>query len=186
VIDERELLERIDDLITAVYRDRSVKPWESGRSLAAQFEKLFRDRLPKWPLRNQTDLVYGNSTALAFLLHPGHYIGVATRDGIEVRIRRLGGQCFQALVEISHLGPFARIRFTRESLDEDTGGIAYEEQETPFRDEDAEFLYLVKTVLAEEGIEVLPRDILDTPVPDVQLDITELGSATVYHCLFEE
>ena len=142
--------------------------------------------MERWPLLNQTDPVYGSSTAIAFLLHPGHYIGVPTRDGIEVRMRRLGGVCYQSLLEISHLGPFARIRFTRETLETESGIIVYEERETPFRREDREFLNVLKALLEEQKILIVPADILDLPVPDVQLDVTELGEATIYHCLFDE
>lgn len=184
--DNVDVLARIDALITAVYRDRTYSPWEEGPMRAARFEQLFRERLPEWPLRNQTDLVYGGATAISFLLHPGHYIGVPTPDGLEARISRLGGQCYQALLEISHLGPFARIRFTRETFDRPTGELGYDEQDTPFLDEHLEFVYLLKRILLEEGIEVLPREVLDQPVPDVELDVTEVGRATVYHCLFDE
>ncbi len=182
----RDILDRIDALITAVYRERTLNPWNGATMRAARLERLFRDRLPDWPLRNQTDLVYGASTVLAFLLHPGHYIGVPTRDGVEVRLRRLGGECYQALVEISHLGPFARVRFTRETLDYDTGEINYEEQDCTFRDEDKEFLYHLRAILIEESIEILPEEILSQRVPDVELDVTGLGCATIYHCLFDE
>jgi hypothetical protein len=153
---------------------------------AARFEQLFRERLSEWPVRNQTDLVYGGSTVLAFLLHPGHYIGVPTRDGVETRISRLGGECFQALVELSHLGPYARVRFTRETFDRKTGELGYEEQDDPFREEDREFFDSLLDILALEQIEVLPRDVLDTLVPDLELDVTERGKVTIYHCLFDE
>lgn len=182
----QELLEIIETVIQSVYRDRTVNPWEAGRIRSARFEMLFRNRMEKWPLLNQTDLIYGGSTALAFLLHPGHYIGVPTRDGIEVRIRRLGGECFQALLEISHLGPFARIRFTRETMDEESGVLLYEEREAPFREEDYEFLDELKAVLKEEEIQIVPGDILERSVPDVELDVTDVGNATIYHCLFDE
>jgi hypothetical protein len=184
--DNHEILDRIQGLITAVYRERTVYPWDSVRERSMRYEALFRERLREWPLLNQTDPVYGGATALAFLLHPGHYIGVTTRDGVELRIKRLGGQCYQALIEISHIGPFARIRFTRETLDENTGRIIYEEFERPVRVEDSMFLDSVLDILGEENIEVLPEDVLQHPVPDVKLDVTELGCATVYHCLFDE
>ena len=182
----QDLLEKIEYIIQSVYRDRAVNPWESGRKRSAHFETLFRNRLQKWPLLNQSDHVHGSSTALAFLLHPGHYIGIPTRDGIEVRMRRLGGVCFQSLLEISHLGPFARVRFTRETLETESGVIVYEERETPFRREDREFLVELKEVLEEQEIEIVPVEILDLPVPDIRLDVTEPGDVTVYHCLFDE
>jgi len=182
----QDLLEKIEEVIQLVYRDRAINPWDTGSMRSAHFETLFRNRMQKWPLLNQSDPVHGSSTALAFLLHPGHYIGVPTRDGIEVRMRRLGGVCFQSLLEISHLGPFARIRFTRETLDTESGVIVYEERETPFRREDREFLSELKEVLKEQEIEIVPTEILDMPVPDIQLDVTELGDATIYHCLFDE
>jgi hypothetical protein len=181
-----ELIDRINDLITAVYRTRSVDPWIGGSERAANFESVFRERLPEWPLRNQSDLKFGGATVLAFLLHPGQHLGVSTRDGLETRINRLGGQCFMALLEISHLGPFARIRFTKESYDRAADRLDYEEQDRPFRDEDYRFLDLLSHVLEQEGIENLPREILELPVPDVQLDVTDIGCATVYHCLFDE
>jgi hypothetical protein len=184
--DYRDLQEQIDDLITAVYRTRTVNPWLGARERADQLERLFRERLPEYPLRNQTDAIFGGSTALAFLLHPGYYMGVPTRDGLESLINRLGGACFMALIEISHLGPYARVRFTRETFDRGTGVLDYAEQETPYRDEDMAFLGLLLELLADEGIEVLPKEILDMPVPDVELDVTEPGCATVYHCLFDE
>ena len=181
-----DLLDQIQDLITAVYRERTYSPWDEGPMRAARFEQLFRERLPEWPIRNQTDLVYGGSTVLAFMLHPGHYIGVSSPDGLEVRIRRLGGECFHALLEISHLGPYARLRFTRETFDRATGQLGYEEQEAPYRESDREFLDLLKEIVIEESIEILPREILEHPVPDVELDVTKRGCATVYHCLFDE
>ncbi len=184
--DNSEILERIEALIRAVYKDRTVDPWHVARDRARFFEALFRKRLPTWPIRNQTDPMYGGSTAIAFLLHPGRYIGVPTRDGVEVRIRQLGGECFQALLEISHLGPYARVRFTKESIDPGTSRIVYDEQDEPFREDDNGFLASLKRILEDEGIEILSREILDHRVPDVQLDVTEAGSATVYHCLFDE
>jgi hypothetical protein len=182
----RELLEEIESLITAVYRDRTTDPWSCSVERSESFERLFRQRIPKWPLRNQTDIEFGGATAIAFLLHPGHYIGVPTRDGLETRISRLGGQCFMALVEISHLGPFARIRFTRETFNRHTGVLGYDEQEYPFRDEDQSFLELIHGLLKELDIIILPREILDQRVPDIELDVTNPGCATVYHCLFDE
>ena len=186
VNDSTSLLERIETLITSVYRTRAISPWDEGPMRAARFEQLFRESLSEWPLRNQTDLVYGGSTVLAFLLHPGHYIGIATRDGIETRISRLGGVCFQALLEISHLGPFARLRFTKETLDRENDAINYEENDFPFRAEDTDFHDSLLDILELEGIEIIPREILDIVVPDVELDVTERGSATIYHCLFDE
>jgi hypothetical protein len=184
--DSHELLEEIESLITAVYRDRTIDPWSCAVERSESFERMFRQWLPKWPLRNQTDIEYGGATAIAFLLHPGHYIGVPTRDGLEARIGRLGGQCFMALVEISHLGPYARIRFTRETFDRHTGMLGYDEQEEPYRDEDESFMELIKRLLQELDISILPREILDQRVPDIELDVTTPGCATVYHCLFDE
>lgn len=182
----RDITEKIEDLITAVYRERSFDPWTRSAQRSLYFENIFRSRLKNWPVRNQTDLVYGSSTTLAFLLHPGHYMGVTTRDGIENLIRRLGGECYMALIEISHMGPYARIRFTREKLDENTGTIDYYENESPFRDSDFRFIEDLTDVLDEEGIEILPLEILNRSVPDIQLDVTNRGCATIYHCLFNE
>lgn len=181
-----ELHKQIDVLITAVYRTRTMNPWDTARMRTSRFHELMRKRLPEWPLRDQTDPVYGSSTALSFLLHPGHYLGVPTRDGLETRISRLGGHCYHALVEISHLGPFARLRFTREWYDRSTGELSYSEQHVPFREEDKIFQKTLLAVLHEEGIEVLPKELLERPVPDVELDVTDVGCATVYHCLFDE
>ena len=91
-----------------------------------------------------------------------------------------------ALVEISHLGPFARIRFTRETFDRKTGELGFEQADLPFRDEDHDFLSALMDILFEENIQVLPREILEHPVPDVELDVTPKGDATIYHCLFDE
>ncbi len=184
--DQSELIERIEKLITDVYRDRSVYPWRDIDRRSLGFEEIFRSRLPDWPLRNQTDIVNDGAISIAFLLHPGHYIGVPTRDGIETRINRLGGACYMALVEISHVGPFVRIRFTRETFDRETGTLGYDEQDAPFRDEDRRFLDSMRTLLEESGMEILSREILDRTVPDVELDVTPIGYATVYHCLFDE
>ena len=184
--DINRVFKEIDDLITAVYRARIFDPWEEGPMRAARFEQIFRERLSDFPIRNQTDIVYGGSTVLAFLLHPGHYLGNPTRDGVEVRINRLGGECFMALVEISHLGPFARIRFTRETFDRNTGDLGFEQADLPFRDEDHDFLSALMDILIEENIQALSREILDQTVPDVELDVTAKGDATIYHCLFDE
>lgn len=181
-----EKLDKIQEIITAVYRRRVFNPWDDGPKRARRYESLFRLCLPRYPVLNQTDMVYGSATNLAFLLHPGHYIGVTTRDGIELRIRRLGGHCFQALLEISHLGPFARLRFTRESLENSDSRIIYEELDSPFRKQDYEFLETLIDVLDKEGIELLPSEVLYHPVPDVDLDVTRSGCATIYHCLFDE
>ncbi len=184
--DNSEIIEQIEELITAVYRKRTVNPWKDGLTRSTRYENLFRERLPDWPLLNQTDKVHGGSTVIAFLLHPGHYIGVTTRDGIEIRLKRLGGECYQALLEISHIGPFARIRFTRETLDDDTKGITYEEYSVPCREEDEVFLAVLLIKLDLEGIIILPDEILHKPVSDIELDVTDVGCATIYHCLFDE
>jgi hypothetical protein len=186
VADNSEILEKIEELITAVYRDRTVNPWNNGPKRSIRFEYLFRERLPDWPLLNQTDKVHGGSTVLAFLLHPGHYIGVPTRDGVEVRLKRLGGECYQALLEISHIGPFARIRFTRETLDDESNGIAYEEHSAPYREDDDVFLADLINKLDLEGIIILTDEILHRPVSDIELDVTDVGCANIYHCLFDE
>jgi hypothetical protein len=184
--DRSETIERIEDLITAVYRNRTVNPWDDGPTRSIELVSMFRDQFPDWPFFNHTDLVHGASTVLAFLLHPGAYIGVPTRDGVEVRIKRLGGECYQALVEISHLGPYARVRFTHETLDTETGSINYSELPDPFREEDNIFLSQLEGFLSDRGIEILPEEILHRPVPDIQLDVTERGDVTIYHCLFDE
>jgi len=186
MIDHSEILVQIEELLTAVYRKRNVNPWNEGVSRSIRFENLFREYLPDWPLLNQTDKLHGGSTVLAFLLHPGHYIGVPTKDGIEVRIKRLGGECYQALLEISHIGPYSRIRFTRETLDDETDRISYEEQSLPYRDEDAVFYRNISKILEKENILILPDEILHRHVPDIELDVTDAGCATIYHCLFDE
>ena len=179
-------MDRIDKLITKVYRERSWVPWNNRHERAAKFERLFRLKLPDWPMRNQTDYKDGGATAISFMLHQGHYIGVPTRDGLETRISRLGGECYQVLLEISHLGPFARVRFTRETFDRESGYLGYSERDTPYRDEDVLFNETLKGILEDEGIRVLGRDILNKVIPDIKLDVTEKGMATIYHCLFDE
>ncbi|HEX9745171.1 MAG TPA: hypothetical protein VGB30_07060 [bacterium] len=169
-----------------VYRDRTINPWENGPARAILYESLLRAKLSEWPLRNQTDLLHGGSTAISFLLHPGEHIGVANRDGLENRINRLGGECFWALLEISHLGPYARVRFTKETFNNDSGELGYYEQDNPYRPEDYHFLNTLRLFLEEENIEILQKEILDHPVPDIELDVTRKGNATVYHCLFDE
>jgi len=186
VDNHHEKLDKIQEIITAVYRRRIFNPWGDGPERARRYESLFRLCLSRYPVLNQTDMVYGSATNLAFLLHPGHYIGVTTRDGIELRIRRLGGRCFQALLEISHLGPFARLRFTRETLEYGGNRIVYEELDTPFREQDYEFLEALIDTLDKEDIELLSTEILKHPVSDVDLDVTRSGCATIYHCLFDE
>jgi len=186
VIADNEILNELDCLITSVYRQRKIDPWKDGPYRAVHYDRLFRSKLSNWPFRNQTDLIYGSSTEIAFLLHPGYYIGVPTRDGLEVLIGRLGGQCYNALVEISHIGPYARIRFTRDSIDKETGRLVYEERDKPFRVEDIEFISSLRIVLSEEKIRILPVEILERIVPDVELDVTCRGSVTFYHCLFAE
>jgi hypothetical protein len=184
--DRKDIIENIDSLITAVYRNRTVRPWESGPERAFNFEMACRETLSNWPVRNLTDVVHGSSTILIFLLHPGHYFGVATRDGIEILIKRLGGECYQAIVEISHLGPYARVRFTRETLDPVTAKFTYEEQSDPFRAMDKDFIRSLQRFFAAAGIEILNEEILALPVHDVELDVTKFGHATIYHCLFDE
>jgi len=180
------IFEDIDDLITAVYRSRILNPWEEGPERSAAYENLFREKFSDWPIRNQTDLVHGSATVIAFLLHPGHYIGVTSSDGFKLLIKRLGGMCYHALLEISHIGPYARIRFTRETIEDGTNGINYSEQNVPYRTEDWDFHLSLVDFLGDEGIEVLNDDVLSLPVPDVELDVTGIGEATVYHCLFDE
>jgi len=182
----RDIKRRIDEVITAVYREKSINPWSKRRAHSEKYEKLFRTKLSEWPLRNQTDFEHGGATAISFLLHPGHVHGVPTRDGLETRINRLGGACYQALLEISHLGPFARVRFTLETFDRETGDLAYDERESPIRTQDYHFLLSLRLLLLEENIEILDRELLEELVPDVQLDVTRLGNVTVYHCLFDE
>lgn len=169
-----------------MYRKRTFRPWDDGVGRAERFERMFRERLATWPFRNHTDFKHGTSTVIIFLLHPGHYIGVPTRDGIEILIKKLGGMCYQAIVEISHLGPFGRIRFTRETLSRSTGKFTYDELNKPIRVKDKDFLKSIMLLLDEERIEVLPDEILQLPVSDVELDVTNPGKATVYHCLFDE
>ena len=181
-----DLEERIRSAIARVYRVGTFDPWKDAYSRSVRFEELFRTTLPDWPLRNQTDLSCSGATILAFLLHPGHYIGVPTRDGLEARISRLGGECFMALLEISHLGPFACLRFIRETFDRSTGELGYEEQDVPFREEDYGFLHSLQAVLEEEKIEIVPRSILEKPVEGVRLNVTEPEDVTIYHCLFDE
>ena len=184
--DHEDIIADIDDLITSVYRTRTFSPWDTGPERAFIFEMQFREKLANWPVRNLTDFAHGSSTILIFLLHPGHYFGVPTRDGIEILIKRLGGECFQTLVEISHLGPYARIRFTRETIDPSIGKIMYEDQCEPFRAMDRDFIRALHKFLNNEGIEILSEEILSIPVPDVQLDVTKAGQAKIYHCLFDE
>lgn len=186
MVERVDIIERIEDVITDVYRTRTVKPWDDGTERAYYFEMQFRERLSNWPLRNLTDLVFGGSTVLIFLMHPGHYFGVPTKDGIEILIKRLGGECYQVLVEISHLGPFARIRFTRETKDPLNGKFTYEESIEAFRLKDNDFYFALLNILKTDGIEVLSEEILEIPVPDVELDVTGPGQATIYHCLFDE
>ena len=181
-----EIVDEIERLITSVYRRRIRDPWKNGPERAVYYDCLFRETLSEWPFRNQTDLIYGSSTVIAFLLHPGYYIGVPTRDGLEVLIRRLGGQCYHSLVEISHLGPYARVRFTRDSIDGETGRLIYEEQDKPFRVEDLDFISSLRNILTEEGIIILRPEILQRVIADVELSVTVPGSATIYHCLFAE
>lgn len=178
--------DRINDLITAVYRMHTLDPWKLGRERSEYFENVFRKRMSGWPIRNQTDPEYGHATTIAFLLHPGYHMGIATRDGLEVLLNRLGGQCFMSLLEISHVGPFARVRFTLETLNGTDRRLTYAESESPFREKDNEFFEILKRVLEEEEIEILPLELLECPVPDVRLMITEAGCATIYHCLFDE
>jgi hypothetical protein len=184
--DQNNIIDSIDDLITAVYRNRTVRPWENGPERAFNFEMQCREGLSNWPVRNLTDFAHGSSTILIFLLHPGHYFGVATKDGIEILIKRLGGECFQALVEISHLGPYARVRFTRETIDPLTGKFTYEEQSDPYRAMDRDFIKVLHRFMGTKGIEILNDEILAIPVHDVELDVTNTGQITIYHCLFDE
>lgn len=184
--DNNNIIDRIEDVITSVYRTRTVRPWDDGAGRAERFERMFRERLANWPLRNHTDYKHGGSTVIIFLLHPGHYIGVPTRDGIEILIKKLGGKCYQAILEISHLGSFARIRFTLETLNRSSGKFTYDELNKPIRAKDKDFLKSIMMLLDEECIEVLPDEILQLPVSDVELDVTNPGKATVYHCLFDE
>lgn len=181
-----ELLERISRIINDVYRKRIVYPWVGGVERAIKFDTLFREKLQSWPQRNQTDYVHGSATAISFLLHKGQNFGVPTRDGLEARINRLGGECYQALVEISHLGPFARIRFTRETYNRSIRELGYSEQDLPYREEDSHFYELLSSVLADEGIDILEKNVLDMPVPNLRLDVTGIGDVTIYHCLFDE
>ncbi|MCX6645613.1 MAG: hypothetical protein NTY09_04550 [bacterium] len=184
--DQNNIIDRIDALITAVYRNRTLRPWDAGPDRAFNFEMQCREELSNWPVRNLTDFVHGSSTILIFLLHPGHYFGVATKDGIEILIKRLGGECFQALVEISHLGPYARVRFTRETFDPITGKFTYEDQSDPYRAMDRDFIKALHRFMGTKGIEILNDEILAIPVHDVDLDVTKTGYVKIYHCLFDE
>jgi hypothetical protein len=181
-----EIKRLIETSITAVYRERSVYPWSNTSQSSREIEDFFRQNIPDLPQRNQTDVEHGSATSIAFLLHSEHHIGMSTQDGLIARINRLGGECYMSLVEISNLGPFARIRFTKETFDKNTGALGYDESDLPFRVEDELFHQRLEKLLVDRGIFILSREILGQPVPDVELDVTPLGSATVYHCLFEE
>ncbi len=181
-----DIIVTIEKLIHNVYRARSVDPWQNAETMDNHYDNLFRSNLSGWPFRKLTDLEHGSSSVMAFLLHPGHYIGVPTRDGMEVLIRQLGGKCYHAIVEISHIGPFARIRFTREVIDSLTGRIIYDEKEIPWRVEDTEFTSTLRGLLSVEGIDILPQEILTRTVPNLELNVTREGKVTIYHCLFDE
>lgn len=181
-----EIRDEILTLIDDVYRKRDTSVWEKSYQRVLSYDSLLEKKLPDWPRQNLTDLEHGGSTAFAFLLHPGHFFGVPTRDGVEARINRLGGECFQALLEISHIGPYARIRFTKETFNRTTKELGFSQQDNPFRTEDYHFLNTLRLILEEENIHILDREILDELIPDLELDVTSRGNVTIYHCLFDE
>jgi hypothetical protein len=156
--------------------DSVIRPQPSKHDWLSELKRLF----PEYPIQDTTDLNYDKCHSFMVAVHRGP-LKMEWSNAAEVEeLALVGGRLTYLCIAISVVAPYGRLFMETRYLNP-AGQVEIQP------DEEASCLKEVQQVrrfFGEHGIVELPPDLLDTVIPEVELDLAKLGQVRIYNCLF--
>lgn len=161
--------------------DKVMLPTADMRQWDQELQIEFRG----YPVYNWTEgFNYSKCHTYEILLHKGIFYSPGSLAEEQRLIRELAGRKYSILLKLSVVAPYYLARVLRQELDNE-GQVLQQavEAEKPLQ---AQMLRKAEQFAEGHGFKQLPRAYLSQLVPNVELELAELGTVTVYNCLFED
>lgn len=158
-----------------------LNPVDDPNRWTSDLQRLF----PYNSVFNWTDFNYGKAHSYEIVLHEGKYLPPHNRDEERAVLASLGGLRYSMLLRLSVVAPYYSVQFLRRKLDAD-GQIQDRIQSRPWRNADVKALVTASRFCDSHHFEYLNDEVLTAVIPDVELELAEEGTVTVFNCLFED
>ena len=153
-----------------------------GEHLQSDLERLLKG----YSISNVTDWNYDNCFRFKVFLHPGDPYTIGGKAETIKLVEKLGGTVYFLLIEISALGPYYECYFSQRLCDNSTRELITQVSEHPFSINQKTILKKVVEYCKGKGFKKLNKELLDSIVPGLSLDLAKEGEVTVYNCLFAD
>ncbi|MDF2626500.1 MAG: hypothetical protein K0R39_331 [Symbiobacteriaceae bacterium] len=119
------------------------------------------------------------------ILHEGTFLPARNRDEECEALKSIGGTRYSMLLWLSVVAPYFTVQFLRRKLDQHRE-IQDRILSRPWRNADTKVLLTASRFCVGHNFDYLDDEVLTAVIPDVELDLAEEGTVTVFNCLFED
>ncbi len=138
-----------------------------------------------YSLENWTDFNYGKCHTYEILMPRGQLALSGSLEDEQQLLRNLGGSRASLLLKLSAIAPYYLISVVERYLDDRSGSI--HERYERARNEEERGLWTIASAFAEQhGFSAIDLESLSMPIPEIEMELAEPGTTTVYNCLFED
>lgn len=149
-----------------------------------RWDDLLRAVFAGYAVENWTDFNYGKCHTYEILMPRGLDAAPGSIEEEQQLLRSLGGSRASLLLKLSAVAPYYLLCVTVRSFD-DRGDSVHERYEQARSAEEQALWTLAVQFASEHGFSAIDLESLSMPMPEIEMELAEPGTVTVYNCLFE-